>query len=387
MNENDYLNSEIKLMGKLLIPIIFLIFVYISYGIFIQGFLSTEIYTYFGISPKTFNILNGATFLGMLIGVILYSKKKKSINIFFNGISIILILLYSMIFFINNYVYFLVLRLLTGIWFGYLFLYLNNFYLEYKLRVNIKDITFGWGRALGAILASIFTFYFSQILSWKYAFLILTTGIFVIVGLKSISYIYKFEDFNENSFCLKNKNILIYSILYFLVGTNYYTLSMNIKNILMIYLNDYMLSNIGIIIFSFSILIGCIFSIFLYNKYNIFTLMKVLTLFLMIISFFSLFLDNGYYILDFLSLNIFVQTIIWNISLHYSLIDLNKYNPFKSLKLMIFMLSLGGVSYSIFTYIFYENLYIFVNSYIFLNSILLLILSKNYQRDNHFMKR
>lgn len=386
MNENDYLNFEIKLMGKLLIPIIFFIFMYISYGIFIQGFLSTEIYTYFGISPKNYNILNGAIFLGMLIGNTLYSEKKKNKNIFFN-VSIILVLLYSMIFFINNYVYFLVLRLLTGIWFGYLFLYLNNFYLEYKLRVNIKDITFGWGRALGAILASIVAFYFSQILSWKYAFLMLSTGIFVIIGLKSMSYIYKFKDFNENSFYLKNKNILIYSILYFLVGTNYYTLSMNIKNILMIYLNDYMLSNIGIIIFSFSILIGYIFSIFLYNKYNIFTLMKVLTLLLMIISFFSLFLDNGYYILDFLSLNIFVQTIIWNISLHYSFVDLNKFNPTKSIKLMLFMLALGGIFYSIFTYIFYDKLYVFVNSYIFFNSILLLILSKNYQRNNHFMKR
>ncbi len=390
MNERSN-KMRIKALGYLLLPIIFLVFVYISYGVIIQGFVSTELQDYFNLNLNMISLLNIPIFAGMCFGVYISHYKIKNKKLFYS------FLLFSIIvnffnFFIKNYIYFLIIRFISGIGFGYLFGYLSIYYYFYKTKLNIKNISLEWGKAFGILFAALFTYFFVPFLGWKFAFFILLSGVFIIILLSFLPEIENISNLELKSLSKGKKSLLyLFMFIYFIIGNNYYILMMNIKNLFAHFSPKYITVHFYLILFSITIIFGYLASIYLYDKFNKIFLIFSLNLLLIFISFISIFVFSEIQITYFLSLNITIQIIIWNILLVYSLTFFDSQNYYIVIKSMFFMISLGGICSSIFSFFFNAklstNIFIFIGFTSLILLILTYILSKKYNRHDHFMKR
>ncbi|WGS64475.1 MFS transporter [Marinitoga aeolica] len=389
---NDRSNKiRIKSVGYLLIPAIFLVFVYISYGVIIQGFVSTELQYSFNLKQNILPLLNIPIFVGMCFGVYISHYKVKNKKLFYSFLlfSIIINFFY---FFIKKYIYFLIIRFISGIGFGCLFGYLSAYYYYYRSELNIKNVSLEWGKAFGVLLAALSTYYLVPFLGWNFAFFILLVGIFIII---MVSFLPEIEDISYlelKSFSKEKKTLLyLFMGIYFIIGNNYYIITLNIKNILVHFSKDYVIVHFYLILFSISIIFGYLISIYLYNKFSKFFLIFSLNLLLIFISFISIFAFSGIQIAYFLLLNIAIQIIIWNTVLVYSLTFFDPKERYIIIKSMFFMISFGGICSSIFSFLLNTklstNIFIFIGFTSLISLILTYNLSKKYNRYNHFMKR
>ncbi|SHE98911.1 hypothetical protein SAMN02745164_01556 [Marinitoga hydrogenitolerans DSM 16785] len=397
--EKHYNKLRIKTLEHLLLPIIFFSYVYISYGIVIQGFVSTEIQIYFNINQNIVPLLNIPIFLGTSLGFYIYIYNSKiKYKKFFYSFLIMSIFINLFIIILRNFLYFILARLISAMGYGILLGYLFNYYYFYKLQFNVKSISLEWRNPFGILLASLFSYYFVQILSWKSAFYFLLTGIFVIIGVSFLPNIHNIQNMQNIRFSLfknlsKEKKFLViqFMIIYFIIGNNFYILVMNIKYLLVSLLNNHIVSNIYLILFSLSIILGYFISIYLYKNFNLKTLIILLNLLLIFTSFLSLNIFSYNQEIYFISSNMIIQTILWNIFLIYSINYFDTFEIYTVIKLIFFMFFLGGIFSSFFSFLMFKNLYINIFLLIIIFTILFiimfLILSKNYNRHNHFMKR
>lgn len=390
MSNRKYRISN-QFLHYILSPIIFLVASFFSYNIFIQNFLFAEIQDFFNISKKLLLLSNIPMFSGIIIGVFFSNKKifnRKSF-VFFISFSILINIL---IFFLKNFYVFLFIRFLSSVGLGLLISYILKYYYIYTKMYSLNNIiAIKSGIPFGIVIAAIFTAFFVQKLGWKSAFLFLLTGFFTLISLNFLLQYLHTEKNTYIKFSQVNKAyLLMFSTLFFIIGTNFFILIDNAKIILISKKFDYNLINLYLIIISIFILFGDMISEYLMRIFNKKNLLLYLNLFAIFISISILSTFSEYLIVFFISLNLLIQTILWNITLIY-LLDFFETNIFYFLiKLILIITFFGGICSSIFSYFLYENLYknipliIIIVSFIFIG--ILLILSKYDNRNNHFMK-
>ncbi|KAF2955933.1 hypothetical protein [Marinitoga sp. 38H-ov] len=280
----------------------YIILSYVMYGLIIQNYLSIEIINYFKINYNSFLLINILTFSGALLGFILSSKFNLPILFLFISI------LFN-VFIPNNFILFLIIRIISGFSYGIILFILPN--------------SFIW--PLGLITASLITYFFVPVLSWKIAIYILFTGFFIFIPLFYFPKFPKKKSFKNNF--LINSIITIDSTVFFL-------LVFNIKHIIMNKLNDINLTNTYLIIFSFLILLSYIFSEQLKKSFN---KKSIIMLYILIIF-------SSFDYLYFPFINIFLQTTKLNLFLNHE----NSYNE-NSYNNYIYII-IGGIFAGILSY-------------------------------------
>ncbi|KLO22951.1 hypothetical protein X274_07600 [Marinitoga sp. 1155] len=389
MNKYFY-EFKMKALQHILLPIIFLTFLYITYGVVIQGFLSVELQNFFNISSKFLSLLNIPVFAGMCLGIYISTHKiKYKKSTYF--LLIVSVLINIFIFFSKNIFYFSIIRFITGIGFGYLFGYINFYYHYYKSKHNITSFALESGRTSGIISAAFFSYYFVQILGWKFAFFSLINGVFIIISINFLPNIRHNKHISLDNFSIKKKALsILFMTIYLIIGSSYYIFIINIKYILMTIFKDISISNLYLILFSGFFVFSFIVSAFLYNKFDMRNTLFTLIFLLMFISFLSLFTFFKNQLIFFILLNITIQNIIWNATILYSVSFFNVNEYYFIIKHMFFMISIGGILASIFSFLLHKNLIYNIFSFTifsyFIFLIIIFILPKNYNRHNHFMK-
>ncbi|GAB6189522.1 hypothetical protein JCM30566_12620 [Marinitoga arctica] len=368
-----------------ILPIIFFSFVYLSYNIFINGFISMEIQDFFNIPDKFLMLLNIPVFLGIILGIFIS-------NLFFNKKYFIVFILISiliniLIFFLKNFFLFLLIRFITSIGLGVLTGNILAYYLIYENNISSTKA----GIPFGILAAAILTSFFVHKSGWEIAILFLLTGIFILIGISFLfSYIFTNKIHSTKFLKINKKYLLIFSTLFFIIGMNFYFLIMNIKYILIIKHFDYILINLYLIIFPIFIISGYFISEYLYKNFNNKNSILYIISFVIFISISNFYIPSDFIMTLLISLNLLAFTMIWNITFIYSLNFFDRKFYFFLTKLMFIITSIGGIVSSILSHLFYENLYEKILLTITFTSIIfaltLLILSKYNNRNNHFIK-